>query len=193
MKRYQLAERFDALPQEVQGLAGNLFMFFAIVRTLSRGKDLPTNRGTLYAQFTDGWMEGEAKRRRLDYDYTRVKVPVLAHLAKRMTAAGQTVMTTSPELEEDIEKELVAIYEKIKRIGGMPDHWRVREFLNEVLCDGLLKDLGGQLQFLHQSVQEFYTALWFRDRQDALVEFTPRLVWDAVPGYGTVRFRSTGL
>ena len=187
MKRYDLAEKFDALPPEVQGLAGNRFMFFAIVRTLSRGKDLPTNRGTLYAQFTDGWMEGEANRRRLDYDYARVKVPVLAHLAKRMTAAGQTVMTTSPELEEDIEKELATIYKKIERIGGMPDQWRVREFMNEVLYDGLLKDLGGQLQFLHQSVQEFYTALWFSDHQDALVEFTPRLDWEAAQAYGTLR------
>ena len=58
----------------------------------------------------------------------------------------------------------------------MPESWTVKRCLDEILSDGLLKRVNEQLHFMHQSVQEYFTGLYFaRNYPDELVDFTPKL------------------
>lgn len=181
-----LGSLYERMPGELRELAGNPFMLLAIARTLAGAPEhtLPRNRGKLYQRFVRGWMDNEKKRQELEYSYERVKEPLLAYLAKRMTSAGQTLLAWTNDVEQGVESQLEQIHQRIKRRGGMPDDWTVDRCLDESLGDGLLKRVNEQLYFMHQSVQEYFTGLYFRHTfPDALVDFTPKLVWELVPTY----------
>jgi tetratricopeptide (TPR) repeat protein len=183
-----LGSLYDRMPTELRDLAGNPFMLLAIARTLAGESEgaLPRNRGKLYERFARGWIANEERKRRrsLEYSYERVKEPLLAYLAKRMTSAGQTSLAWAEDIEHEVETQLAAIHERIKRRGGMPDDWTVDRCLDETLGDGLLKRANGQLHFMHQSLQEYFTGVYFRHTaHDVLVEFTPRLSWESVSTY----------
>jgi tetratricopeptide (TPR) repeat protein len=105
-------------------------------------------------------------------------------MAKRMTSAGLTSILWADDIEQELETELEEIHRRIRRRGGMPDDWTVDGFLDEILGDGLLKRVNERLYFMHQSLQEYFTGVYFRQTfPDALVEFTPRLLWDLVPAH----------
>jgi tetratricopeptide (TPR) repeat protein len=178
-----LGTLYGRMPKELRDLAGNPFMLLAIARTLAGAPEaeLPRNQGRLYQQFTRRWMENEQGKRRLAFNYERVKEPLLAYLSKRMTAAGQTALAMGDDLEEQIEKKLEELYQKVRRRGGMPDDWKVDGFLDELVGDGLLLEVNGRLHFMHQSVQEYFTAVWFGpELSGALAELTPKLRWELV-------------
>lgn len=172
---------FAQLPQELLSLAGNPFMLIAIARTLGgeSGPALPRNRGRLYERFVRGWMDHESLKpsRGLRYSYERVKQPLLARLAVRMTALGQTSLAEGEALDALAAAELGRIEQRTQRLGGLPQDWTVDDCLAEVVGDGLLRRAGGSLRFMHQSLQEFYAGLYFRAADpEALVEFTPAWV-----------------
>jgi hypothetical protein len=175
---------------ELRELARNPFMLQAIARTLAgvKEEELPRNRGQLYHSFVRGWMENEeGKRRPQRYSFERVKQPLLCHLAKRMTAAGQTSLAANGHLDQDVERQLRRTYRNVRRKGGMPADWSVDQCLAELLDDGLLQRLGSQLHFMHQSVQEYFTGLHFADSEpDALAAFTPTLAWASVEPWSLV-------
>lgn len=183
LQEIDLGSLYERMPRELRELAGNPFMLLAIARTLAGApqSSLPRNRGRLYQRFAKRWMENEEGKRQLEYSYERVKEPLLAYLAKRMTSAGQTSLAFGNDLEQEIERQLEEIHQRIKRLGGMPADWTVDGCLDEILGDGLLKEVNGQVHFLHQSVQEYFTALYFRASPRVLVDFTPKLVWEYVP------------
>ena len=103
-----LGSLYDKMSQELRDLAANPFMLFAIAQTLigAPASDLPRNKGRLYQKFTRGWMENEEKKRSLEYDYERVKEPLLCFLANWMTAAGQTALVWDTSLDKLLETEL---------------------------------------------------------------------------------------
>jgi tetratricopeptide (TPR) repeat protein len=181
-----LASLHEKMSVELRELAGNPFMLLAIARTLAGAPQdmLPRNRGKLYQSFVRGWMDSERKKRGLDYSYERVKEPLLSYLANRMTCGGQTSLAWEDDLEAEVEGQLEEINKLIKRRGGMPVDWTVDSCLDEIFGDGLLKRTHDQLHFMHQSVQEYFTGLWYRSPDflpEALVEFTPKLSWELVP------------
>jgi hypothetical protein len=186
-----LGSLYDRMPNELRGLAGNPFMLLAIARTLAGAPErtLPRNRGKLYEGFARGWMKNEESKRSrsLEYSFERVKEPLLACLANRMTSAGLTSLIWTDDVEQGLETQLADIYQRIKRRGGMPQEWTVDRCLDEILGDGLLKRMSDQLHFMHQSLQEYFTGVYFRklfpEFPEALVEFTPRLTWELVPTY----------
>ena len=190
-----LGTLYDRMPGELRELAGNPFMLVAVARTLAgtSSGEMPRNRGRLYERFVQGWMRNEAPRRASTYHYERVKQPLLAYLATRMTALGRTSLVLDPALEEEIEERLEAIHGRVRRLGGMPESWTVDRCLTEVVDDGLLRRRGDELQFLHQSVQEYLTALHVaRHDPVALAELTPQLDLDLVSTYELRTFRRTG-
>jgi len=184
-----LGSLYDRMPNELRDLAGNPFMLMAMARTLAGEPlpNLPRNQGKLYERFVHGWMKNEEgkRNRSLQFSYERVKEPLLAYLAKRMTSAGQTSLIRTEDLDQEIEAQLAEIYQRIKHRGGMPDDWKVDPCLDEILGDGLLKRVNEQMYFMHQSLQEYFTGVYFRRLfpafPEALVEFTPRLTWELVP------------
>jgi hypothetical protein len=129
-------------------------------------------------------MENEEKKRQRAYSYKRVKEPILAYLANRMTSAGATVLAWTDDVAFEVIALLEKIYQKIKRLGGMPDDWNSDSCVEEILADGLLTRVDEQLRFMHQSVQEYFTGHHFYNtRPEALVEFTPKLSWEQVRDY----------
>jgi tetratricopeptide (TPR) repeat protein len=189
LEELDLGSLYERMPRELRELAGNPFMLLAIARTLAGAPEsaLPRNRGKLYQRFVSGWMDNEEGKRQLEYSYERVKEPLLAYLAKRMTSAGQTSLALTDDIEEGIERQLEETYQRIKRRGGMPAEWTVDDCLDEILGDGLLKQVSQPLHFVHQSVQEYFTALYFGNASpDALVDFTPKLSWEFVSTYELV-------
>ncbi len=199
LQELDLGSLYDRMPSELRDLASNPFMLLAIARTLACTPEstLPHNRGELFQRFTTGWMEREKTKRSSEYGYERVKEPLLAYLATRMTSAGQTSLAWANALEAEVETQLEEIYRRIKRRGGMPDNWKVDCCLEEIHRDGLLKRVNEQLHFMHQSVQEYFTAFYFQhsspdaaaadERSLALVEFTPKLLWELVPTYALAK------
>jgi HEAT repeat protein len=177
-----LAALHERMPEELRDLARNPFMLVAIARTLvgTAERDLPRNRGKLYQRVLETWMANEAAKRDLRYHYERVKLPVLSHLALRMTAAGQTALSWR-EVEPEVEQLLVETHRRIQRRGGMPDGWTVDDFHDEIVADDVLQQTGDRVAFRHQSFQEYFAACWFAaGRADALVELMPRLGWSPV-------------
>jgi tetratricopeptide (TPR) repeat protein len=178
-----LGSLYDRMPGELRDLAGNPFMLLAIAQTMagpSRGA-LPRNRGRLYQRFLTEWIEKEKQKRLLDYSYERVKEPILAYLAKRMTSAAETSLALGPTQEEEVEHQLEQTQKRFKSRGGIPANPTVDGCLAEIVGDGLLKKVNEQLYFMHQSVQEYFTGLYFLRTPDYLVEFTPKLSWELVP------------
>lgn len=165
LQELNLGSLYERMPRELRELAGNPFVLLAIARTLAGApkSTLPRNQGALYQRFADGWMDNEKKKRRVEYSYKRVKEPLLAYLAKRMTSAGQTSLVFRNDLEEEVQRQLENIHKRVKTLGGMPDDWKVDGCLSEILGDGLLKQVNEQLHFMHHSVQEYFTGLYFRD------------------------------
>ncbi len=189
LQKLGLGSLYDRMPGELRELAGNPFMLRAIARTLAGAPEstLPRNRGRLYQRFAGGWMDAETKKRRLEYSYERVKEPFLAYLAKLMTSAGGTSLAFSSAFEDEAERQLEETHQRIKRRGGMPSNWTLDACLEEILGDALIKKVNEQLYFIHQSVQEYYTAVYFHQNfPDALVEFTPKILWELVPKYELV-------
>jgi tetratricopeptide (TPR) repeat protein len=186
LQQLGLGSLYERMPAELRNLAGNPFMLLAIARTLAGapGDALPRNRGKLYEQFVQGWMRNEQERRGATYHYERVKQPLLAHLAMRMTSLGQTSLALHRSLEEEVKGRLDEIYDQARRLGGMPGNWTVDGCLTEVIGDGLLRRSDTQLQFMHQSVQEYFTGLRFYQSDPvAFAEFTPRLAMERVSTY----------
>lgn len=186
MQDLGLGSLYDRMPRELRDLTGNPFMLLAITRTLAGAPEntVPRNRGKLYQRFVGGWMDNEKKRRGLEYSYERVKEPLLAYLAKCMTSAGQTSLALTSALEEEVERQLEETHQRIKRRGGMPADWTVDKCLAEIFGDGLLKQLNEQLHFIHQSVQEYFTGLYFCNScSNALVNFTPKFLSEFVSTY----------
>ena len=91
-----------------------------------------------------------------------------------MTAAGRTALYLDEPLAALLEARLARSTTRIRRRGGMPADWTVDAFLTEVADDGLLRRRGDQLLFLHQSLQEYFTALPFADDAVALAHARAR-------------------
>ena len=178
LERTGLASLYHRMPSELRDLAGNPFMLVAITRTLAgtTEADMPRNRGRLYARFVDDWMRREGERRAFYYHFERVKQPLLADLAVRMTATGVTALTIDEDVAALVETRLAAVHDATRRRGGMPADWTVDGFLAEVTQYGLLRRRGDHLLFLHQSIQEYFTALRFADDAVALAQLVPAVV-----------------
>ena len=181
-----LATLYDRLPDELRELAANPFMLSAVARTLagSPSRSMPRNRGRLYEQFVAGWIRKEAARRTAAYHDERVKQPLLFFLGTRMTALARTSLVLDEELEDALKEQLETLHARVRRRGGIPEDWTVDACLAELLNDGLLRREHDRLQFLHQSLQEYFAARHLaRTDPVALAELTPRLPPDPAPTY----------
>ncbi|MEJ2886937.1 DUF4062 domain-containing protein [Actinomycetospora aeridis] len=177
LEQLGLGTLYERMPDELRELAANPFMLAALSRTLAGAPSgaMPRNRGRLYEQFVQGWMRKEGHRRNAAYHPERVKQPVLSFLATRMTALARTSLVLDEDLEDELEERLEALQTRTRRRGGMPADWTVDACLDEIVDDGLLRREDDQLQFLHQSVQEYFTALHLRHDPVTLAELTPAL------------------
>jgi HEAT repeat protein len=144
---------------------------------------VPTTLGKAYATFIDEYVFGRREPAKSPpptlYDYQRVKRPVLGRVAYGMTLRG----ATRAALERDVEDELVETLEAIEAAAArrrrvMPEKWCLEDFIAEVIENGILRDEAGALEFLHESVQHYFTAIEFeRQGPEAVARAIPALTW----------------
>ena len=160
-------------------------MLVALARSsaASAQAELPRNVGQLYRRFIDEYVfkEREPQRGHIEYDYSGVKRPVLAWLAGRMTSANTTVIRHDRGLEGETEGELERALEESRRLTTrhkfVPAEWDAAGFLEEVIANAILRSNDGNLEFMHESVQEYFTVVELKVRPAEAAARARPLVW----------------
>jgi NACHT domain/Trypsin len=157
----------DQLSPDLWSLAQNPFMLWALVRTMEEGRDRPRlrGRGELYRQLIEDHLFAVGEQAAsVDYNYALVKKPVLSWMAYDMSIAGATRVEESDEFLSRVAAELsrqADVQRNRARLRPrifMPDPPVAGELVDEVVSNGLLTRSGSQVEFWHQSVQEYFTA-----------------------------------
>jgi HEAT repeat protein len=186
-----VAEVFDQMNERLKGLSRNPFLLWALTQSCTEFPvgQMPKNIGQLYKAFIDDYIF--KKRERLKevsttrYNYEHVKKPVLAELAYYMTNQGSTHFSCD-DISENLLDWLETEIEKSKRRKKVvPIDWTTDEFIEEVIENGLFRRIGDYLEFMHQSVQEYFTAMkmvsWINEKDtDRILQHVPPLIWHQV-------------
>jgi tetratricopeptide (TPR) repeat protein len=186
IEQYLSAQRlgwlYERMDDALKHLSRNPFMLVALARScegLPRG-ELPHNMGQLYRTFVEGYIFGERETRRglVTYAYAEVKKPILASLALRMTRDGVTVVPRDEQLVAAVEEKLEVVWAAARRRSVMPDAWDPNGLLDELVANGVMRATAGGIEFMHQSVQEFFTAVALApEAPEDAVALVPPLIW----------------
>jgi tetratricopeptide (TPR) repeat protein len=168
--RSDLRSRLSA---ELEGLASNPFLLWAIVRTSADSPHI-RNRGTLFQALIGDYIFEKRERRKpaprpTTYNYRIVKEPVLARLAVTMIEQGKTDVADGPSLYQEIAGQLIALEQSNRRALAlqpetfMPESYSGEGLVREVIENGVLVRESNRLRFMHESVQEYFAAVGCRD------------------------------
>jgi len=142
---------FASLDDRLSGLCENPYMLTMLALTYKSTGRLPTNRAKLYQGFLDEFLIEESNKGGGGVDVSlNVKHDLLSDLAFFM--ANKTVSI-------EISKVQTIIGRKLLKLKQSYDHeYFVNEVMDELLSNGLIHLDSGNISFMHQSIQEFYTA-----------------------------------
>ncbi len=165
---HDAAQIYEQMGNQLKGLVRNPFMLWALVQSCSgfAQSELPRNKGQLYQNFIDHYIFSEREASKVPpptrYDYGRVKRQILAQLAYQMTDQAETRIVLDDALEDHLINWLEAINTRNKRRRKevMPDDWSAEDFLYETLLNGVLRQFRNTLEFMHQSVQNYFVAVY---------------------------------
>ena len=171
LKGYGAVELYERMDDQLKGLARNPFMLRALIQsdTVSVGGELPRNSGQLYQDFIDRSMFAEREEQKAPpptkYNYSLVKKPILAKLALMMSRERVTRRQEERRLLKllwEWLKEFRAENEglvEIKPYELMPDPPAAKALLDEAVHNGVLRRVENSLEFMHQSVQDYFAAV----------------------------------
>jgi HEAT repeat protein len=177
------AALFEQLGDNLKDLAGNPFMLLALTRISAGhpGGALPANMGQLYRAFLEGELFGkrEVEKQNADFDYQAVKKPILCYLASCMTASGITRLQRNDAIEDEVTRRLQIIWKsRAKRKRSlMPKGWSTESFMDEIVTNGVLLPIPSTVEFINQSVQEFFTAAAFVNAPEELAGRVAPFAW----------------
>jgi tetratricopeptide (TPR) repeat protein len=177
LKAQGQADLQSRISDQLEGLASNPFLLWAITRVLTAptaGQD-KWNRGTLFQALIDHYIfeqreKSKPKPRPTTYNFELVKKPVLAALASKMIEDGVTQVTDRIELWTQVAERLKELADKHQHVYPlepetfMPPQFAAVTLLSELLDNGVLVREGSNLRFMHESVQEYFAAVALRDR-----------------------------
>ena len=181
---YGVEALYAQLGEELRGLAANPFMLWAIVQACTglESSALPSNIGALYRLFVDDYVFGRREPGKrpppTTFEYARAKRPVLAEVALAMTEVGQTRIAVDDALEDSARRRARASRAR----GGPPSpghargtgRWTASSPRCSTTASSTRRDT--TLAFMHESVQEYFSAVALRDEPAAdLVVRTPEL------------------
>ena len=141
---------FVNLDERLIGICENPYMLTMLVTTYHRTKMLPSNRATLYEAFLNEFLIGWESRKGRARISINVKHDVLSELAFFME--NQTVSIGLPRALKIIGTKLIQIRQTFEH------NYLASDVLDELLTNGLIHLAFGNLSFMHESIQEFYTA-----------------------------------
>jgi hypothetical protein len=178
----------------VQRLVSNPFMLWAYSRLAANRKDgeQAINRGHLYRELVDEYLFGTLESRKQQasrYSFEHVKKHVLARLAHRMTLAGKTREERSIPLMRSILQMLDELEADRRLVANstqafMPQPANAGDLIEEVMQNGVLRPSTAALEFTHESLQEYFTAVALVDSPpEAVLEPVRELSWKTVSEY----------
>jgi tetratricopeptide (TPR) repeat protein len=171
LSHHGAAALYERLTQPLRDLGRNPFILWALAQTAGRSPhgELPNNRGQIYSEFVDGYLFRDREEGRVPtatrYNYALVKRPVLARLALDMTRRGVTrealdlpfLRKIGTHLQE-IRAENDGVLE-LEPFKFMPSPPAAKSLIEEAVQNGVLRQAAGGIEFLHESVQDFFAAL----------------------------------
>jgi HEAT repeat protein len=162
---------YEQMGEQVKGLARNPFMLWALAQScigLPDGK-MPRNIGQLYQTFIDQYVFEKREigkvPRPTEYNYLLVKRQILSSFALEMTREAVTRREESLDLLKSIAAQLKQIRSEnegvmeIKPYKLMPDPPAAKALVDESVNNGVLRRVGNSLEFMHQSVQDYFSAI----------------------------------
>lgn len=181
LTRHGAARLYQQMGSELKDLARNPFLLWALAQScVGLAKtELPRNKGQLYRKLIDTYLFETQEQRKepspTEYNYERVKRPVLASLALRMTQEGVTRNAQDINLLREVHKQLTEIrtaYEglvDVKPYELMPDPLSAKGVLDEAVLNGVLRRVGDTIEFMHQSVQDYFAAVGMLDWKESQI------------------------
>jgi hypothetical protein len=162
LERRGAVNTVKGLPETLTPLLRNPFHVQALAAAMSEGGEVPRNRSQLYRRFVEAWIRREGRYERL-FDFARLKVPVLAWIANRMTDDGASRL----ELDDKARRQLVEFANGIERKYTQqeiaPEKWRLEDLLDELTNEGLVEREDSSIEFMHHTVQEYFTAIAYTE------------------------------
>jgi HEAT repeat protein/Flp pilus assembly protein TadD len=191
LAQHGLAELGELISEELIGLARNPFMLWALTQTYQGlpAANLPQNTAQLYEKFLERYYQREAEKPfpATSYQYELVKKPVLAGLALAMTRAGATWLAVDTPMLKAIAGQLKSIQAEqeglveLKAYDFMPPGFAARSLLEEIIQNGVLRSARAGIEFMHQTVQEYFTAVSMANWDKAqLLSAAPPFTWRSV-------------
>jgi len=149
--RYQARHRYYEMSLEIKEIARNPLMLTMIVNLIVAMKSLPENRGELFRIFVDGILEQwETKISLVDPFIKKYALSVAAYTMNCLESTA---------IEKD---QLLLVWgRELPNLRGFPEE-HVLEIYNELLTSGMIKKSGFLIQFLHQSFQDYFAALYLK-------------------------------
>ena len=188
---YGVGGIYDRLGQHLQALAGNPFLLWAIAQSCAglSSDHVPNNIGQLYARLIDAYIFGRREKEKPElsrptrYDYDRVKKPILGRRALQMCKQGTTRLNTGVETLTRVQDHLHALRQALSLFSSesqafMPDPSFAMDLLGEAVQNGILKRIGEDLEFTHQSVRDYFAATELAKwPMEEITNVAPTLVW----------------
>lgn len=186
--RHNVVQLYEQMGDQLKGLAQNPFMLWALIQSLSgvAAEKLPNNIGQLYQGFIDQYIFVEREQNKVPsyskYNYSLVKKPVLASLSIKMNSEGITKIIETDELRKYLLEQLKRLQAENEGLVDfepyefMPPKPSGKGFLDETVHNDVLRRVGNSLQFMHQSVQDYFTATALANLPvNEVVNLAPRL------------------
>src|SRR5262249_20462429 len=131
--------------------------------------ELPNNRGQIYLEFVDKYLFQQREEGRVPsatrYNYALVKRPVLARLALDMARRGVTregedraSLRKRGSHPKGIPADNGGVLE-LEPFEFMPNPPAAKSLVEEAVQNGVLRRAEGGIEFLHETVQDFFAAL----------------------------------
>jgi len=175
LARHGAPDLYEQLSSELKDLVRRPFLLWALAQScvgLTKPQ-LPKNKGQLYRNLFDRYLFETHEQRKepspTAYNYELVKKPILASLSIGMTREGVTRKAQNLDLLETVYEQLVAIRAKyagtigVKPYELMPDPSSAKELLDETVLNGVLHKVEDTIEFMHQSVQDYFAAVGMLD------------------------------
>lgn len=187
LRRHGLAAVAERLGPRLVELARTPFLLSAIVKSCE-GVDhdtVPLGVPQLIRTLIDDYIFARRELQKpkdvrpTTYDYQRVKRPILARLALQMVRKGVTRMPEDLALLETIHTRLrdLEVTFHGKRVV-MPKEPESAKFLDEVVLNDILTREGETLEFLNESVLDYYAGIDLSSLQVAdVAALVPPLIW----------------
>jgi HEAT repeat protein len=192
LARHGAAGLYAHMGDQLKGLAENPFILWALAQSsvASTKGSHPNTIGELYQNFIDHdiFVDREKKKNPspTKYNYLLVKKPVLASLSMQMNSNGVTKVDEDKKLRKDMwnqlknictENEGLVDFEPYEFMPYDPPRYpSAKGFLDEVVHNDVLRRIGGTLEFMHQSVQDYFTASALVDLPiDKVISLVPQL------------------